>query len=207
MHRISPVAAACMIVLAGCTSDRSTSTSGATRPWEVKPDSANIAILVVDAATFAFEGGQLSYFPRCAGCEGDSLPLHFSHSCEIDQGSLQVHYTPSGEPVLSGLIGWGPRGRITWPRSLLPSESFAVLETAVEEPSSPRRFVPAGRPSGDALAAVTASVWGAVSSLDVVHGFTSRGARVGYCLYAPGSGFYLGSRNSKWIVFLYWEGR
>lgn len=71
--RTTLVLVASLVLITGCE-DKPTSPPKP-RPWEIKPDSMNLGILILDYLTYEFEGGRVDHFVPCDTCDRDSLPF------------------------------------------------------------------------------------------------------------------------------------
>ena len=166
-----------------------------------KQDSTAIAILVVNFQNFAFEGARVSHFPQTGNTQDSNLPFVITQKNPTDFGWILFSYHPTGDTVLAASIVWHGQGRISYPHSFAPVDSFQLLGTSVQQPSSVERFVYLLTFSDDSLVSMTDSVWSSICNLDIVHDFNRANMRVGYYLYPPTVGLFDPS-HAKWIVFL-----
>jgi hypothetical protein len=166
-----------------------------------KQDSTAIAILVVNFQNFAFEGARVSHFPQTGNTQDSSLPFVITQKNPTDFGWILFSYRPTGDTVLAASIVWHGQGRILYPDSFAPVDSFQLLGTSVQQPSSVERFVYLLTFSDDSLVSMTDSVWASIRNLDIVHDFGQANMRVGYYVYPPTVGPFNPS-HAKWIVFL-----
>ena len=164
-------------------------------------DSTSIAILVVNFQTFTFEGARIVHYPQTGSTQDSNLPFVITQQNPNDFGWILFSYRPTGDTVLAASIVWHGQGRISYPNSFIPVDSFQVLGTSVLQPSSVERFVYLLTFSEDTLISITDSVWTSICKLDIVHSFDRANMMVGYYLYPPTVGVFNPS-NAKWIVFL-----
>ena len=170
--------------------------------WVLLPDSMNLAVLIVDYSTYAFEGGNLSYYAPCAGCDADSLPIEMVFRDTWDFALVRFTYTETGSTLFRAGITWHGRGQIEYPSRFEPPEAFCILPDEVEEPADPARHQAYIRLDRDTLLAKTDSAWAAVTNLDIVHAFAADSFRVGYFFYTPTVGAF-NPFVAKWVIFLY----
>ena len=166
-----------------------------------KQDSTSIAILVVNFQTFSFEGARVLRYPQTSNTQDSGLPFVITQQNPSDFGWILFSYRPTGDTVLAASIVWHGQGRILYPNSFVPVDSFQVLGTSVLQPSSVERFVYLLTFSEDTLISMTDSVWASICKLDIVHDLDRANMRVGYYLYPPTVGLFDPS-HAKWIVFL-----
>ena len=172
---------------------------------QMAPGYMNLAVLVLDFQTYAFEGGNLSYYRPCDGSCPDSLPFDAEFRNTWDFASVLFRHSVTGDTLFEASVIWMGHGRIKHPATFAPPDSFRVLDQEIDQPSDPERFQFYPRLGWEELIARTDSAWVAVSALDITHCFAEEPFRVGYYFYAPTVGLFDPS-VAKWIIFLYWGG-
>jgi hypothetical protein len=188
-----------ILVVAGCGDHPAAPHYTCNERWVVKSDSLNLAVLIVDAETYVFEGGTLSYYAPCNHCADDSLPVEIQEAHEGDFGSILFSYPQTGDTLFAALLGWMHPYHIEYPHAFSPPDSFAICEPLLQ-PTSVERFELSGRNLSTAfMVAATDSVWSVISPLDITHALAVRKMRVGYLLYPY---FGLHGYDAKWVVFL-----
>ena len=187
-----------VLLVAACADHPSAPHRTASQRWLMQTDSLNFAIFIVDADTYAFEGGTLSYYAPCGGCAEDSLPMRIREG-DGDFGWILFSYASTGDTLFAANMAWmGPKD-IQYPHAFVPPDSFETLEP-VTQPTNVERFQSSETHfSAEAMAAATDSVWSVISSLDLVHAFAGRKLRVGYFYYPFCGNDFPGA---KWVVFL-----
>jgi len=163
----------------------------------------NLAILLVDYETYAFQGGNISYYKPCSSCDGGGLPLETSYLPPSDFGSMAFIYTETGETVFGATIVWMGIGAIQYPSAFLGPDRFSVRAVNVELPSDAEYYDWEGNiwTPDSATLAQTSEAWETVRSLDVVHAFADRPYKVGFYLYPPTVGMFDPS-VAQWVIFL-----
>jgi hypothetical protein len=176
------------------------SSSLAQSSWQMKPDSMNLGILVLDYQTYAFEKGNFSAHQPCGNEDADSLPFFIHYDPPLDWGGISFLYSKNLDTLFNATIIWMGRGEIGFPRGFLPADSFKIQQTAAAAPVSIQYFEFG---TFDTLFQKKAdSAWNAVKLLQVVKDFSQHPYRVGVYLYPPSVGAFDPS-VAKWIVFLY----
>lgn len=192
-----------LILAVSSCGDRVCDPCGSHTPeWVLLPDSMNLAVLIVDYSSYAFEGGNLSYYAPCATCDAESLPIEMDFRDTWDFALVSFAYTETGSTLFKAGITWNGRGSIEYPSRFEPSEAFGILHDEVEEPPDPARYQAHIRLDRDTLLAKTDSAWAAVQNLDIVHVFAEDHFRVGYFFYTPTVGAF-NPFAAKWVIFLY----
>jgi hypothetical protein len=188
-----------VLLSVGCGDDPVKPLPSADR-WAIRSDSANVAILQIDYLTYEFEGGVLSRYRLCPGCDADTLPLTFSSEFIPDAGWYRLQYVETGDTVFYGTYVWMGLGGRVIPRDLLAPDSFAVVTPASRAPESLQYFPP--EIGSDALVSSADSAWAVARSLDITRAFASGKYRVGVLFY-PRSVGALDPTYADWIVILY----
>lgn len=169
--------------------------------WQIKPDSMNLGILVLDYLTYKFEGGRLDYFAPCDTCDRDSIPCEVIYNPPVDFGDITFRYTVTGDTVLRATTVWMGVGRIVYPKEFHGPEQFQKLTSFAPEPTDFEYFWNSGRV--DSFAGVD-SAWATVRRLDIVHELAEGGYRAGIYLHGAGSAPSRPEHNN-WVIFL-WRG-
>jgi hypothetical protein len=165
----------------------------------------NLAVLVTDYLTYEFQSGALNYYPRCNGCDADSLPFQVYFDPPGDFGSVTFTYTETGDTLLFGTIIWLGRGALTHPDNFLSSDEFGEEEEAAGDPDDWEYFDQQSFLDKGAFAARADTAWAHVKRLDIARDFAGGEYRVGFYLYAPAVG-PLVPAEARWIIFLYRNG-
>jgi hypothetical protein len=176
------------------------SSSLAQSSWQMKPDSMNLGILVLDYQTYAFEKGNFSAHQPCGNEDADSLPFFIHYDPPLDWGGISFLYSKNLDTLFNATIIWMGRGEIGFPRGFLPADSFKIQQTNVAAPIS-FQYYEFGTPVS-LFQKKADSAWNAAKSLQVVKDFSQHPYRVGIYLYPPSVGAFDPS-VAKWIVFLY----
>jgi hypothetical protein len=170
--------------------------------WALSPYSMNLAVLVLDYQTYAFEGGNLAHYELCDQCDAESLPFTVDFRDTWDFAEILFTYTATGDTLFLAEIIWLGRGQVLYPDSFTAPECFNTVEDSVPHPADPERFQAYPTLPEEELIAKTDSAWAAVSTLDIVQAFAGDSLRVGFFFYAPSVGAF-SPALAKWIVFLY----
>jgi hypothetical protein len=165
----------------------------------------NLAVLVADYQTYEFGGAALNYFPRCNGCDADSLPFTVEYNPPGDFGSIAFVYTETGDTLLYGTIVWLGRGALSVPGNFRPHGDFGEEEEAAGEPESREYFDQQSFLDPGDFRARTDTAWAQVERLDIVRDFAQEHYRAGFLLYAPAVGPFVPA-EARWIIFLYRNG-
>jgi hypothetical protein len=171
--------------------------SGQTQ-WELKSDSLNLAVLVLDYQTYAFEQGHFSVHPLCDSCDIDSLPFNIQYHSPGDFGDITFFYNHTGDTLFSGTIIWMGGGKINYPDSFISGSVFEIDSTPAPSPASLQHYyfdMPVFS-QGQAD-----SVWEQVRYLRILKEFAVYPYRAGIYLYPPAVGAFDPSQ-AKWIVFV-----
>lgn len=170
--------------------------------WQLKTDSMNLGILVLDYQTYAFEKGNLSMHQPCTTEDADSLPFTIHYLEPGDFGRITFLYNQNLDTLFDATIIWMGQGGIGFPTNFLPTDSFQTQQSSIADPISKQYFIFDGPSPSNNVAAKADSAWNAVKSLQVVKAFSQHQYRVGIYLYPPSVGSFRPS-VAKWIVFLY----
>ena len=71
----------------------------------IKNGYVNIATLMVDFDTYAFEGGNMSYYV-CPNCAVDSIPFLIDYNDPLDFGGITFYLSPVYDTVFNASIIW-----------------------------------------------------------------------------------------------------
>jgi hypothetical protein len=178
--------------------------------WEIKPDSMNFAVLVLDFLTYTFEGGCLNYYDPCDKCGIDSIPFDIASRAPDDFGWMLFSYAPTGDTLFYATAIWMGTGEIEYPRNFVPPDSFSVKRRGISLPSEFELYSYFGsiyrhRDPTEGTLAMIDTCWSAINKLDIVHAFYSSGEfKVAFLMYHRVFGG-LNTGSSKWVVFLFRE--
>jgi hypothetical protein len=187
-----------VLSVAGCGDRPATPHYTCNDRWVVKSDSLNFAVLIVNAETYAFEGGTLSYYAPCDHCADDSLPMGIHETYEGDFGSILFSYPQTGDTLFAALLGWMTPYYVEYPHAFSPPDSFEICEP-LTQPRSVERIGLSGMDLSTAVMVAAAdSVWSVISPLDLTHALAGK-MRVGYFLYPYWTN---DGGEAKWVVFL-----
>jgi hypothetical protein len=170
--------------------------------WQLKPDSMNLAILVSDYQTYAFEKGNFSTHQPCDNKDADSLPFKIEYIPPWDFGQISFLFSKYLDTLFRATIVWMGRGKIDIPQEFLPADSFKTQQSNVAAPVSVQYFNFDGPYPPENIHQQADSAWNTVKSLQVVKNFSQQPYRVGIYLYPPSVGAFQPS-VAKWIIFLY----
>jgi hypothetical protein len=162
----------------------------------------NLAVLVLDYVSYEFERGALDYYPRCRGCDRDSLPFEVEFVDPGDFGSIAFLYTETGDTLLFGTIVWAGTGGLIVPDDFLPAERFGELGVPAPDPADREYFVIYSPVDTAEFEARADTAWTHVRRLDIVWDFAAEDYQVGFYLYTPSVGVFAPTA-ARWIVFLY----
>jgi hypothetical protein len=172
-------------------------------PWSLRDDKANIAVLLVDYETYAFEGANISYYPLCVACDTDSLPFEMRPSHPGGMFSYCAFiYTETGDTLFYSSVVWMADGQIYCPRTFLEPDKFEAQPDSVALPGDFQQFGHCIFISDEECMVRVTRAWEAVSSLDVVHAFAQHPYKVGFYLY-PRWGSVFSPSEADWVIFLY----
>ena len=193
---------AVLTIIISCDDDLTRPTGTISNNWVIKPDSVNIAILIL-SSDGTLEGGVLNYYAPCNDCGVDSIPFtkNFSYSSRELRGSLSFQYSVTSDLVLSVTSYRSELGQINFPTNLMPPDSFKTNHFSYKEPADPECW----SFSYHNLLAGTDQCWESINRLDIVNAFIRSGRyRIGYlhCRLGSGDDHLV---QYKWVIFLFKE--
>lgn len=171
----------------------------------ILPYRTNMAVLMVNYSTYAFEGGNLAYYD-CEQCDYQQIPFQVEYVSPADFGITVFRLIPSNELVFSGTIIWSGTGEILYPTDFSLATPFSDNGAAISKPSDMVYYDVQGDTTTDTLYTNPSDlVWDAIKDLEVVQAFDDAGFKSAIFLYAPGVGVF-NPAVVKWVVFLYHQG-
>lgn len=169
----------------------------------INPDSLNLAVLVVDYNTYAFEGGNLSYYEKCT-CSNDSLPFIPDFNSPGDFGGISFTLEHTGDTIFDATIIWMGTGQIYYPSEFSMQWPFEYHDLAMPKPVL-EYFDWSGQKTNDpAIIQKADSAWDVVDSLIITSFFANYDYKTGIYLYPPTVGMF-DPGVAKWIIFLYYS--
>ena len=170
---------------------------GCSKNDESKP-SNNIILLQVDYMTNVFEGGKKLTLSTCIS-NSDTLPISVYYMPPSDFGSITLYYRPTNEMVFNGTIIWMGCGQIIFPESFDSANSFATLESELQQPDTSRFQIIFYELYNQPIN--YANIWNAISKLKIVSYYLNGSKKIGLFLYTPSVG--IGDPNEwDWFVIL-----
>jgi len=168
----------------------------------VKPGYSTIVTLVVDYQTYAFEGGNISYYSNIE-CNPDTLVLYHVREPSNDFGSITFTLSPSTDTIFYATIVWDGLGKISHPESFNNQYPFVYSGTSISKPSGINYYNENGYPLQDTdLMARADSAWESIDSLVIANLFSVYNFKAGIYFYPPAIGIF-DPEEAKWIIFLY----
>lgn len=169
----------------------------------INPDSLNLAVLIVDYDSLVFEGGNMSYYPKCT-CLVDSLPFVPHFVSPGDFGSIAFTLEHTGDTIFDATIVWMGTGGISFPTDFSLQWPFLYSDLVVPKPQL-GYFDWTGQITNDPVIIQKAdSAWDVVDSLIITSFFADYTYKAGIYLYPPTVGMFDPS-VAKWVVFLYYN--
>lgn len=179
-------------------------TSFAQNDTIIKSGFVNIATLVVDFETYAFEGGHLGYY-ECPGCSTDTMQYYVDYLPAGDFGGISFTLNPEQDTFFDGTIVWAGQGQIYYPAEFSLSPPFNFENEVVPEPGNIKFLgLDGNKIEEDSwLYELKDPVWDAVDSLKITQLFAAEDFSAVVYFYAPSVGI-LNPAVAKWVVFLYY---
>jgi hypothetical protein len=165
----------------------------------VEPDSANVAVLLVDYERQHLVGGRLFHFPPCDTCSPSRLPIGRYDKDGGDFYWFLFRYEPTGDSLLAGVSVWQGTGAITYPRSFDPPSALGVSGPLERRPVAWQWFGGGAPPD----TGVRNSLWAAVGTVQMVREFGSTGVEAGYSIFYSDACCDPSHVRDRWVVFLY----
>ena len=167
------------------------------------PDSAYFGVFLVDADSMYFTRGAILTREHCGNCDTTTIPLNTTFQEPIDEGHILFTYSADTDSIFAGEIIWAGSGDILYPHELLPADSFANDFTPEPEPQSVVYWDVDGNPTlPDSMKAKADTAWQIVSTLIIIHEFTSEPYHLGLYYYTPSAGSDQ-IEGAKWVVFVF----
>jgi hypothetical protein len=168
----------------------------------LKDGYVNIATLKVSYSTYAFEGGDISYY-TCPSCGVDSIPFAIDYVPPGDFGGVTFKLSPSLDTVFDATIIWMGTGQIYYPASFSTLDPFANSSIPTSIPNDLRYIDTDGNVMSDTSLVNRADLaWNAIDSLEITKLFADKGYESAIYLYPPRVGMF-DPNVAKWIIFLY----
>lgn len=168
----------------------------------IKPGFANLATLIVDYDTYAFEGGNISYY-SCTNCNNDSLPFLVDYDSPGDFGGITFNLIPTLDTVFHATIIWMGLGQIYHPSDFQTGAPFNFTNSSIEKPLDLKYLNFNGVELTDPVEIAKADLaWDVIDSLQITHLFSNKGVKAGIYFYPPTVGA-IDPSVAKWIIFLY----
>ncbi|MCX6258238.1 MAG: T9SS type A sorting domain-containing protein [Bacteroidia bacterium] len=169
----------------------------------IKHGYANIATLMVDYDTYAFMGGNISYY-SCPDCMNDSLPFSAYFNPPLDFGDITFELASTSDTIFNATIIWMGTGQIYHPTSFTQNSPFSLSDDTIAKPSDTRYIGENGVITNDSVFKQKAdSAWNAIDTLNITKYFSDYIFKAGIYLYPPTVGMF-NPQVAKWIVFLYY---
>jgi hypothetical protein len=170
----------------------------------IKNGVVNMATLVLDFETYAFEGGHMAYYV-CPTCATDSLQYFVDYMSPGDFGGISFTLNEAQDTFFDGTIVWAGMGQIHYPDNFNLDYPFTYVNESVPEPADIKFLgINGDKMEEDSwLYPLKDSVWQAVDSLSITHLFATEDYKAVVYFYAPSVGV-LDPSVAKWIVFLYY---
>ena len=165
----------------------------------VEPESANVAVLVVNYEMRHLEGGKLFHFPPCDTCSPGRPPISRYDWDYADFHQFLFRYEPTGDSLLAGFSVWQGTGALYFPRAFDPPSALGVIGPLERRPVTWQWFGGRTPPDTSALN----SLWEAVGTVQMVREFGSTGVEAGYTIFVPNICCDPSHEPEKWVVFLY----
>jgi hypothetical protein len=168
----------------------------------IKNGYISMATLMVNYSTYAFDGGDVSYY-LCPSCTMDSIPFVIDYVAPGDFGGVTFTLSPSQDSVFNATIIWMGTGQIYYPTSFSTLAPFANNDVLTNKPSDLRYIDTNGSEINEtSLINKADSAWNAIDSLEITGLFAHKGFKSAIYLYPPRVGMF-DPNAAKWIIFLY----
>lgn len=165
-------------------------------------NTTTIATLLVDYATYNFDGGVISYY-SCPNCTDDSIPFTIDYNPPGDFGDITFTLSSLQDTVFDATIIWTGLGQIYSPINFTTDTPFTDTTIATNKPSDFRYINEEGQTiTDDYLLNKADSAWDVIDSLKITNLFAEKGFKAAIYLYPPTVGSFDPS-VAKWVVFLY----
>jgi len=172
----------------------------------IKEDSMNLAILIVDFATYQFKYGSISYYTKCNdNCDVDSLPFLMYFDSWWDVAHVYFHYKFDSSLLFKASIIWMGTGQIEYPTNFITYENFPYVNNSVPLPEDAEYYnttIAGNYCSWAEYIERANSAWHSIDSLELTNIFASKPFRVGLYGYSRTEGPFNPYR-AEWIIFLY----
>ncbi|MFH1052085.1 MAG: T9SS type A sorting domain-containing protein [bacterium] len=177
-------------------------TYGQTPFWKLEKDSMNLAILELDYQTHEFIQGHFSVHKPCDDCDKDSLPFLIDDVMNGDIGYIKFLYFENNEQVFHGSVIFLGTGKIKFPPSFFPKDSFRFSTGICSPPQSIKYYKILFYSIGDYSDFNGNIAWQGIQNLEIIKDFAKNPYRIGIYLYPPAVGPFE-PENARWIIFVY----
>ena len=169
----------------------------------IQNDYSTVATLVVDYDSYAFEGGNITYY-TCPGCPTDSFPFTVNY---IDLSSVTFQLLPTEDTIFyASIIPMGV-GQIYQPNEFSTQTPFNKGLNAVNKSDDMKYLKFDGsETTNPSFTNKADSAWDVIKSLQVTELFAEKGFKSAIYLYPPKVTIF-DPREAKWIIFLYYNDR
>jgi hypothetical protein len=168
--------------------------------WQLKSDSMNFAVLVLDYETYTLEGGHFANY-EIFNKDESNLPFDIYVQEPLDFGGITFMYTQTNDTLFTATVVWRGVGSITYPSYFLPADTFKIISNTVPKPDFLEIFEYFLDSDIDKLELKGDTVWSAIANLDIVNDFSQENFKAGIFLYPSSVGGF-DPKSTKWIVFL-----
>lgn len=168
----------------------------------IKKGYVNIATLIVDYESYAFEGGNISYY-TCPDCEIDNFPISVNYISPGDFGGITFELASTHDTIFDATIIWMGTGQIYYPEEFSIETPFTNSNVLTNKPNDLRYMNEEGKVmTSEYLLNKADSAWNVIDSLEITQLFAEKGYESLIYVYPPTVGAFDPS-VAKWLIFLY----